>query len=169
MHPCAAEIAAAEAALAAGGDRAVGVSALRALHAQAARQLLGAAPGDLLDALVTATAEGVAPLARAAAIAHLRAAEALQWEIGGWSTSAGEGLGSLREVRDLQLARAWLLTVPPAEADDSREAHRLVDAVDADLHRVAAHRQALMARIRARCAAVGGTAGVNPGDGPWPV
>lgn len=114
MHPCAAEIAAAEPALAAGGDRAVGVNALRALHAQAARQLLGAAPGDLLDALVIATAE-VAPLARAAAIGHLRAAEALQWEIGGWSTSAGEGLDSLREVRDLQLALAWLLTVPPAE------------------------------------------------------
>lgn len=149
-----AAIAAAERERAAGGDPFVLVERLRTLHEAAARRWLGAGPGDLIAEVCLAGERGQAAEALRQAVAHLAAAECAQWEIGTWASGAGEGLSSMREVRDLQLARAWLLAVDPEASDAAlEEARTLLDTVEHDPNRVAAPRARAITRLRARLVA----------------
>jgi hypothetical protein len=110
-----------EATAALQADRAESVYSLRAIEEDWARSLLRlGAKADLAQAVAARVERGlirtsakkhqrVEDLASAReAAAHLARAERWQWEIGTWSTGAGEGLVSMGEVRTLQMARAWL-------------------------------------------------------------
>lgn len=128
-------------------NRQVAVARLRALHEAWARAILGLNPGEKLVSSVRAGVEaGIAPEKAAEASAHLADAETWQWEIGTWSSGAGEGLSSMFEVRALQLARAWLLS-----AQDPAAARALALEVQSDPNRIAArldkHVSALLARL----------------------
>jgi hypothetical protein len=112
---------AAEATAALQGDRTESVYSLREIEEAWARSLLRlGAKADLAQAVASRVERGlirtsakkhqrVEDLASAReAAAHLARAERWQWEIGTWSTGAGEGRVSMGEVRTLQVARAWL-------------------------------------------------------------
>jgi hypothetical protein len=112
---------AAEATAALQSDSARSVYSLRAIEEAWARSLLRlGAKADLAKAVASRVERGLIrksakkdqrleDLASAReAAAHLARAERWQREIGRWSTGAGEGLMSMREVRTLQVARAWL-------------------------------------------------------------
>jgi len=127
-------------------DRQVAVVRLRALHEAWARAILGLGPKEKLVPGVRVRVEsGIAPDKAAEASAQLARAEKWQWEIGTWSSGAGEGLSSMFEVRTLQLARAWLSLGDPAAA------RALALEVQNDPNRIAArlekHVHALHARL----------------------
>lgn len=128
-------------------DRQVAVARLRALHEEWARAIIGLGPGEKLVPGVRARVEaGIAPEQAADASAHLADAETWQWEIGTWSSGAGEGLSSMFEVRTLQLARAWLRSV-----QDPAAARVLALEVQNDPNRIAErlekHVRALLVRL----------------------
>ncbi|MCB9714910.1 MAG: hypothetical protein H6712_13670 [Myxococcales bacterium] len=130
-------------------QRDVAVARLRALHEVWARAVLGLdAQGELVARTRAVVEAGLDPSRASEAIDHLAAAEQHQWEIGSWSSGAGEGLASMLEVRTLQLARAWLL--PTHE----RHARELLEAVADDPNRIAErlrpHIDALAARLGGR-------------------
>ncbi|MCB9564539.1 MAG: hypothetical protein H6708_29495 [Kofleriaceae bacterium] len=149
----AAEVAELAAALATRRD--VAVARLRATHEAWARDLLGvAAAGDLVAQVRAAVEATVAPAIAAQAAAQLAAAEARQWEIGSWSTGAGEGLASMAEVRALQIAQAWLWSAcvasdPDAAARARQLARAAADDPNGMADRHAAHLRALDARLDA--------------------
>lgn len=130
----------------AGLDRFTAVERLRAEHEAAARRALGLPREVDLVPAVRAVVERGAPPA-GTAVTDLAAAEALQWEIGTWSSGAGEGLASMAEVRSLQLARAWLIA---GHAPDT-EVLALISAVVEDANRIAErhrpHADALRRRL----------------------
>lgn len=97
---------------------------------------------------VCAAVEGGISAARAAeSIEQFRAAETYQWEIGTWSTGSGEGLSSMRAVRELQIAQAWLWAArAPDDPDAGTQARKLLDEAADDPNRVAV---AYSARMRA--------------------
>jgi hypothetical protein len=107
-------------------DRFGAVERLRALEEQAARDLLGVT-SELVRGTRERVRRGIEPATAVAAAAHLAKAERWQWEIGTWSTGSGEGLQSMAEVRALQMAQAWLLSV----GDPARVAG-LLDQVQGD-------------------------------------
>lgn len=140
------------------------VSALRVVEEEWARDLLGLRPtrrpggGWAFDPGLVADVRrlverGIAVDKAREAARHLEAAEKWQWEIGTWSTGAGEGLASMFEVRSLELARAWLLAAlareDPALSKDTRA---LADQVARDPNRIASqyakHVDALMRFLR---------------------
>lgn len=151
-----------EARLAKGEPRFLPVERLRVLHERAARLLLDiplAAP--LAVATRDAFEEGLPVVVARRAEEHLAAAERFQWEIGSWASGAGEGLASVREARELGLARGWLLVACAREAPELYPAARaLADAVDEDLHDIARDLRPESARLRAVLDAL-----AAPGDG----
>jgi hypothetical protein len=140
------------------------VSALRVVEEEWARDVLGLRPtrrpgggwafDPKLVAEVRRLVERGIELDRAREAArHLEAAERWQWEIGTWSTGAGEGLASMFEVRSLELARAWLLAaLAQKEPTLMKAARDLVDAVARDPNRIgerhAKHVEALFRFLR---------------------
>ncbi len=134
---------AAEATAALKADRARSVCLLRTIEEAWARSLLRlGAKADLAKAVASQVERGLIrtsanndqrleDLASAReAAAHLARAERWQWEIGGWSTGAGEGLMSMGEVRTLQVARAWLSA--GLARDEMALALELADEVETD-------------------------------------
>jgi hypothetical protein len=118
-----------------GGERWKVVYGLRALEESWARELLGLGEGGAIGGAVRGrVTEGVDPTVALAAAAHLAEAERWQWEIGSWSTGAGEGLASMAEVRELQMARAWLAAglTRAGHPDEAARAARLVGEVESD-------------------------------------
>jgi hypothetical protein len=144
------DIAAAEARLA--SDRFAAVEALVGLHESAARAALDLSEqGSLARQVHGAAARGISTDAARRAEAHLAHAERYQWQIGTWATGSGEGLASMSAVRELQLARAWLLTVLP-DADAHARSSALLAELDGDPNdsaaRLAPERDALRASLR---------------------
>jgi hypothetical protein len=121
-------------------ERDVAVSRLRAIHEAWARALLGIDDtGSLVTRVRAAVERGVDPRLAAKATGQLRAAENHQWEIGTWATGAGEGLSSMRAVRELQIAQAWLWAAQcPEESCARDQALELLEQAAADPNRVAA-------------------------------
>jgi hypothetical protein len=96
------------------------VERLRGAREGWGRALARVAPDvELVPAVRSAVEAGLSPAEARAAAAQLAEAERLQWSLGTLATGAGEGLASMAEVRALQLARAWLLSVDGA-AEDAR-------------------------------------------------
>ncbi len=120
--------------------RPVAVTRLRAVHEAWARMLLGIDDEDDLVAEVRAAVERRLDSARARdAAQHLADAEKWQWEIGTWSTGSGEGLSSMFQVRSLQLAQAWLVSIRMADdLNAAAEVRRLTEAVAGDPNDLAA-------------------------------
>ena len=119
------------------------VAKLRAVHEAWARALLGLEEkGDLVAQVRAAVEQGVEEPCAQAAAQQLAAAEQWQWEMGTWATGSGEGLASMFEVRSLQLAQAWLVSVmAPHDALAAAELRRLAMAVSGDPNDVAARQQ----------------------------
>jgi hypothetical protein len=134
---------AAEATAALQADRAESVYSLRAIEEDWARWLLRlGAKAELAQAVASRVERGLIRTstrkhqrvedlasAREAAV-HLARAERWQWEIGTWSTGAGEGFVSMGEVRTLQVARAWLSALLAKE--ELALARELANEVEAD-------------------------------------
>ncbi len=135
-------------------ERDVAVARLRTLHEAWARALLNIQDEDRLLVEVRASVEhGIEPRCAAAAEEQLRAAERHQWEIGTWASGAGEGLSSMAEVRELQIAQAWLWAAQSPERGDARDkARELLKQVEEDPNRIAARHgkniQALYKRLK---------------------
>jgi hypothetical protein len=111
-------------------DRQTTVARLRVLHEEWARALLGMEAQDKLLSQIRARVEsGLLPGTAAEAASQLARAEKWQWEIGSWSSGSGEGLASMFEVRTLQLAQAWLLSVQadPESLDAARDLAKQVE------------------------------------------
>jgi hypothetical protein len=146
-----AAIADAEARLARGEEPFAPVEQLRALHEQLARVILGRTVKRMVVA-GRAAAEKAAPEETVKrAIAHLEEAERRQWDIGTWATGSGEGLASMLEVRNLQLAQAWLSSALAAGDPGARGAAlRLADEVENDANDVAAGLSKSIAALRRR-------------------
>lgn len=87
-------------------ERNTAVYRLRELEEARARQALGV--DELLAGVCERVCAGLDPGLAERACAWLVNAERWQWEIGSWSTGAGEGLASMTEVYTLKLAQAWL-------------------------------------------------------------
>ncbi len=134
-------------------DRARAVGGLRSVRERWARATLGLGDDEDLVRGIRRLVEGGLDGTRAGeAAAHLADAERWQWEIGTWSTGAGEGLASMFSVRSLQLARAWLESVRVGgEPAVVAEVRRLVCEVRDDPNDVAArlrgHVEALLVRL----------------------
>jgi hypothetical protein len=92
----------------AGKEHPEAVLGLRALEESWAREILGLPTAGTLHDQAQERLPVLAPEAARDALAHLKAAEERQWEIGTWSTSGGEGIASMVEVHTLKLAQAWL-------------------------------------------------------------
>jgi hypothetical protein len=122
-------------------ERDVAICRLRAVHEAWSRAVLGIDDdGALVPRVRAAVERGVEPRLASRAIEQLHAAEKHQWEIGTWATGAGEGLSSMREVRELQLARAWLeAALCPIDPRARDRALALLEQVAGDPNRVAAH------------------------------
>lgn len=112
----------------AGKEHPDAVAELRALEERWARLILGLAVDGSLHDQVQERLPVVGAEAAHDALAHLKAAEEWQWEIGTWSTSGGEGIASMVEVYTLKLAQAWLALA----VGDSAGARALAEAVAAD-------------------------------------
>lgn len=120
-------------------DRFTAVECLRRTHEEWARALLHVDPrAKVLAGIRSAVEAGLAPPVAAAAHEQLAAAEGHQWEIGTWASGAGEGLASMHEVRTLQLARAWLLSVLAVDAAGRDRVRALIDEVESDPNDIAA-------------------------------
>nr|PZN20071.1 MAG: hypothetical protein DIU78_19930 [Pseudomonadota bacterium] len=125
-----AEKAALEAQLAT--ERAHAASGLRSLHEEWARALLGVGTKGNVAAVMRRAATAGADRERAAeAAAHLAEAAKWQAEIASFATSGAEGVAAMTEVRGLELARAWLLTLDPS-ARARRAAKKICDTIARD-------------------------------------
>lgn len=121
-------------------ERDVVVVRLRTVREAWARATLGVDQGEnLVIAVRAAVLQGITSARAAEGLEQLAAAEAHQWEIGSWSSGAGEGLSSMREVRELQLAQAWLWAVRAQDDPHAvAKARELLRQVEEDPNRVAA-------------------------------
>lgn len=120
-----------------GDERWKAVYSLRGIEEAWARCLLGLGESGRLATQVRDRVEaGVDARVAAQAEAHLAAAEGWQGEIGSWATGAGEGLNSMAEVHELNMARAWLAAAMAqakrAPQRHARTAHELVASVEGD-------------------------------------
>src|SRR4051812_2188515 len=84
---------------------------LRGVEERWARALLGASDNNEdIQAVAKSVAKStvISPDVRLEAETHLANASNWQQEIGSYATSGAEGVMSMSELRELQLARAWL-------------------------------------------------------------
>lgn len=129
------------------------VEKLRSLHEQAARLAVGTEAGDLLAQLCVTVEHGIAQENARRAIEHLGSAEDRQGELGSWASGSGEGLTSTRNVCELQLARAYLLSaLIDAEPEALEQALALIRGVETAHNNVAADFTEHLKWLRAKLA-----------------
>jgi hypothetical protein len=132
-------------------DRNDAVVTLRLLEEAYARQLLGLEPevqGEpvLARDLEERVQRGLELRTAMVALTHLLAAEGWQWEIGSWSTGAGEGFASMGKIYGLKLGQAWL----HAALGAPERAHKLVSEVELCPNKLGRFWSKEIARLRAR-------------------
>ena len=133
--------------------RGTSVLQLRELHEDAARIAMRADAGALVPQVRAALARGISASDAARGIIYLAQAEAFQWEIGTWASGAGGGRASMRSVRELQLARALVLSViAPHDPPAREQAMALADQVEHDPNNSAADLAADVTWLRAQLA-----------------
>jgi hypothetical protein len=123
------------------------VHSLRELEESRACEILGIRP--VPDGLVAATRErvcaGIEREVAELACTHLRNAEGWQWEVGSYSTGAGEGFMSMGKVYTLKLTQAWL----QAACGDAAQAHALMAEIEGDPNRLGQRFASEIAALRA--------------------